>query len=178
MISSARPSGSTAHTSGYRRKLILSVDDEWPILESREIVLAMAGYQVLSAIHGRQALEILAANAVDLVLLDYVMPGLDGGAVAREIKKSRPDVPVILVSASPIPDESLACIDALLERAEDRKSCRRRSANFCSVQPDSSLFPRWARGTRSIPVTKISKASRGFFRLTYLYGDAATFCGR
>ncbi len=116
MISSARPSGSTAHTSGYRRKLILSVDDEWPILESREIVLTMAGYQVLSAIHGRQALEILAANGVDLVLLDYVMPGLDGGAVAREIKKSRPDVPVILVSASPIPDESLACIDALLEK--------------------------------------------------------------
>ena len=38
---------------------------------------------------------------VDLVLLDYLMPGMDGGAVAQEIKHQKPRVPVIIVSASP-----------------------------------------------------------------------------
>jgi CheY-like chemotaxis protein len=63
-------------------KRILSVDDEPGILFTRQKLLENAGYEVLSAADGEQALHFFAAHDVDLVLLDYLMPGMDGGAVA------------------------------------------------------------------------------------------------
>ena len=72
------------------RRLILSVDDEPGILVTRQLILENAGYEVLSAADGEQALHLFRAHAVDLVLLDYVMPGMDGGVVAQEIKNAKP----------------------------------------------------------------------------------------
>ena len=66
--------------------VILSVDDEPSILFTRHKLLQAAGYDVLSAADGEQALHFFAMHAVDLVLLDYAMPGIDGGIVAREMK--------------------------------------------------------------------------------------------
>jgi len=51
---------------------------------------------VLSAIDGENALELFDAHPViDLVLLDYAMPGIDGDAVARELKVRKPTVPIL-----------------------------------------------------------------------------------
>jgi len=80
--------------------IILSVDDEPSILELRRIVLEQAGYEVLSACDGLEALRMFDANTIDLVLLDYFMPEMDGEAVANEMKRKRPHIPVIIVSAS------------------------------------------------------------------------------
>lgn len=66
----------------------------------RRMVLELSGYEVLDARDGLEALQVFDANSVDLVLLDYFMPGMDGGAVAREMKRKQPHVPVIIVSAS------------------------------------------------------------------------------
>ena len=55
---------------------------------------------------------------MDLVLLDYVMPGMNGGAVARKMKIARPLVPVIIVSASPVEEELLAYVDCLVSKGE------------------------------------------------------------
>lgn len=59
-----------------------------------------------------------AAQPVDLVLLDYVMPGMDGGVVAREIKKHKPRVPVVIVSASPVDERSLSCVDCFINKGD------------------------------------------------------------
>jgi CheY-like chemotaxis protein len=59
-----------------------------------------------------------SANAIDLVLLDYAMPGLDGGLIARELKRRRPYVPVIIVSASPLPEEIRTCADCIVAKGE------------------------------------------------------------
>jgi CheY-like chemotaxis protein len=97
--------------SQNRRWLILSVDDEPAILVTRHKILENAGYEVLSAEDGEQALHLFASQPVDLVLLDYVMPGLDGGAVAEQMKRYRKNVPIVLVTASPIPEETVTCVD-------------------------------------------------------------------
>jgi CheY-like chemotaxis protein len=64
----------------------LSVADEPGILVSRQLILESEGYEVLSSADGEQALRMFAGQPVDLVLLDYVMPGMNGGVVAREMK--------------------------------------------------------------------------------------------
>src|ERR1700687_4902426 len=65
-------------------KIILSVDDEQLVLSLRQNVLESAGYTVLSAFDGEQALELLREGHIDLALLDQNMPGMDGVTVARE----------------------------------------------------------------------------------------------
>lgn len=61
------------------RKLILSVDDEVGVLFSRYKLLAAAGYAVLSASDGVQALGLFSSEKFDLVILDYNLPEMHGG---------------------------------------------------------------------------------------------------
>ena len=81
------------------KELILCVDDEENQLAVRKLVLEQAGYSVLAASSGQQALDLLASHPIDLVLSDHLMPGLTGTELARQIKAQDPDLPVILISA-------------------------------------------------------------------------------
>ena len=81
------------------KELILCVDDEENQLAVRKLVLEQAGYLVLAAGSGQQALDLLASHPIDLVLSDHLMPGLTGTELARQIKVLNPDLPVILISA-------------------------------------------------------------------------------
>jgi len=83
------------------KPLILVVDDQPQNIELLEAFLVPQGYAVVSAESGAEALERLAAEAVDLVLLDVVMPGMDGFAVTRRIRQdsANPQLPIILVTA-------------------------------------------------------------------------------
>ena len=81
------------------KELILCVDDEENQLAVRKLVLEQAGYAVLAASSGQQALALLAGHPIDLVLSDHLMPGLTGTELARQIKAQDPDLPVILISA-------------------------------------------------------------------------------
>jgi CheY-like chemotaxis protein len=99
-------------------RIILSVDDEAGVLYSRQKLLQVAGYDVLSACDGEQALDFFAAVPVDLVVLDYSMPGINGEQVARKIKADRPEVPVILVSGMPMEAETLLCVDSFFTKGE------------------------------------------------------------
>ena len=99
-------------------KLILSVDDEAPILYARQKILEAAGYDVLSASDGELALGYFAAILVDLVVLDYAMPGIDGGRVAQEMKARRPMMPIILVTALPLEEEAISFADCVVMKRE------------------------------------------------------------
>ena len=57
---------------------VLAVDDQPPNLRLLEAVLSPRGYRVIMASSGEQALELLPSSGADLVLLDIVMPGIDG----------------------------------------------------------------------------------------------------
>jgi CheY-like chemotaxis protein len=82
---------------------ILIVDDEVGVLEVVEFILIDLGYTVFSALNGRDALARLAESLPDLILLDFMMPIMDGAAFLKSIRadpKYR-DIPVILTSALP-----------------------------------------------------------------------------
>ena len=101
-----------------RRQLILSVDDEPAILTTREVLLESAGYKVLSAADGGQAVSLFARNPVDLVLLDFAMAGLNGGAVAQELKSRNAAVPIIIISGSPLLEGTIPCVDCIIPKGQ------------------------------------------------------------
>jgi class 3 adenylate cyclase len=81
---------------------VLAVDDQPANLRLLDAVLSPRGYRVVPASSGEQALELLPSSGIDLVLLDIVMPGIDGYEVCRRIR-SAPEtafLPVVMVTAS------------------------------------------------------------------------------
>ena len=77
---------------------ILVVDDEQGIREVIKEYCLLEDYQVLEAENGLQAIEMVKTNDVDIIVLDIMMPKLDGYSALKEIKKIK-NVPVILLSA-------------------------------------------------------------------------------
>lgn len=82
-------------------KCVLIVEDEQPIREMVMFALAGAGYEVREAADSRQAQEIIAERLPDLVLLDWMLPGLSGIDFARRLKKEEltRELPVIMLTA-------------------------------------------------------------------------------
>ena len=78
---------------------ILVVDDEQEIADLVEIYLVSDGYKVFKASNAQDGLDILNKEDIHLCLLDIMMPELDGFSAAREIRKFRPNLPIILLSA-------------------------------------------------------------------------------
>ena len=77
---------------------ILVVDDEKEIAELVEIYLVSDGYRVLKAKNAQEGLDILEREEVHLVLLDIMMPGMNGLEMCEQIRKSR-NIPIIMLSA-------------------------------------------------------------------------------
>ena len=67
--------------------LILVVDDEFGVAEVLEFALADAGHEVVTAVNGRQALERLNERLPDLVLLDFMMPIMDGPTMLKAMRE-------------------------------------------------------------------------------------------
>lgn len=80
---------------------ILCIEDEPEMVELIRLILSRAGYEVLGAENGATGLEILEEKAVDLILLDLMMPGMDGWEVYQRLKANERtrDIPVIIVTA-------------------------------------------------------------------------------
>jgi CheY-like chemotaxis protein len=99
-------------------KIVLFVDDEPAILSMRRLVFEALGYSVLTAISGEEALEALELHQVDAVVLDYLMPGMDGEETARRIRKWRSDIPIILSSGClTVPERVLELVTVAVEKA-------------------------------------------------------------
>jgi CheY-like chemotaxis protein len=100
-------------------KVILCVDDEAAGLSVRKAVLESQGYLVLTADNGRDVLRIFSSEAIDLVILDYAMPEMDGQVVAERMRKLRADVPIVMLSAYVnLPRETMALVDRCLTKGE------------------------------------------------------------
>ena len=75
--------------------MILVVDDESAVRATIARALAALGYSVREAADGPSALAIVHEEELTLVILDYVMPGMDGAEVARAIAAVAPDLPIV-----------------------------------------------------------------------------------
>ena len=99
--------------------VVLCIDDDPAILECEQRFLETFGYRVLTALSGTKGLELASVHSVDVVIVDYCMPEMNGPEVAIEIKRLRPHVPVIMLSgAVDIPEKDLKVVDAFV--AKDR----------------------------------------------------------
>jgi len=78
--------------------IVMIIDDEEGIRESLSGIFEDEGYSVLTASSGEEALNILKEQNPDLILLDVWLPGIDGIQTLNEIRKLKPDLPVIMIS--------------------------------------------------------------------------------
>ena len=100
MTSTSRSRGSVCCGNGrHGTEKILIVDDDADIVRIVSTMLAGQGWQVLSAYSGEDALRVVAAERPDLVLLDIMMPRMNGIEVLREARRIVPGMRVIMTTA-------------------------------------------------------------------------------
>jgi DNA-binding response OmpR family regulator len=98
-----------------KRPLIMVVDDEEPLRKLLRVNLSQDGYGIVTASDGKSALNIFHKYQPDLIILDIIMPGLDGFQVLDRIRQTS-NVPVIMLTAK---DEIFSIAHCLLNGADD-----------------------------------------------------------
>jgi len=91
---------------------VLIVDDEEPLVRSCERILEHEGYSVLKASRGREALELVRRHRPDILLVDLMLPDVDGTTLLREAKRLDPQVLVIMITGFATVDSSIEAIKA------------------------------------------------------------------
>jgi two-component system, OmpR family, response regulator MprA len=91
---------------------LLVVDDDPDVRDSLERALRLAGYTVTTAVHGADALDQLARSPVDLIVLDVLMPIVDGFDACRRLRERGNAIPVLVLTARDALDDRVAGLDA------------------------------------------------------------------
>jgi|SRR5580704_6312952 two-component system response regulator CpxR len=98
------------------KRTILCVDSNEQQLSIRKVMLETRGYRVVACTAGPEALEIFKKGAIDLVLADLSMPGVDGVQLIRSVKAFSPHTPAILLSSKVKTYEQDTCADVFLPK--------------------------------------------------------------
>lgn len=109
---------SSGHAGSARmQKTILCVDDDPLILASWSELISSAGYRVLIACGGAEAIQQFSVHVVHAVVLDYEMPGLNGSIVAMHLRRINKQVPIILHTGGAAPcAEELALFNSFVSK--------------------------------------------------------------
>ena len=91
---------------------ILVVDDELLIRDLLYDFFSGQGWQITVAENSEKALQVLKDRTVDLVLTDIKMPELDGLQLAAQLRESRPDLPVVVMTGYPSVDSAVSALRA------------------------------------------------------------------
>jgi two-component system response regulator MprA len=91
---------------------LLVVDDDAPVREALELVLGLDGFEVSTAANGREAMRSLSTGRPDAVILDVLMPELDGLEVCRRIRATGDRTPVLMLTARAEVSERVAGLEA------------------------------------------------------------------
>src|SRR5438067_1857065 len=98
------------------KPLILSIDDNEAQLRMRKAILEENGFSVLNAATSEEAVKMLRAAPVSLILSDHMLSGTTGTQLAAQLKKVNPKVPVVLYSGAPTP--TLRNVDCFINKTE------------------------------------------------------------
>jgi CheY-like chemotaxis protein len=102
------------------RPALLYVDDHPERLELLRALLETRGYDVVTALNGPDGLRRFLTHKIELAILDYYMPSMDGGAVALQMRQLRSNIPIIIFSgALTLPDRVMAAIDGFINTSEE-----------------------------------------------------------
>jgi CheY-like chemotaxis protein len=100
-------------------KTILCIDDDDGMLGYQRALLERRGYAVLTAASARQGLQIAAVCMIAAVIVDYHMPEMNGHEVATEMRRLKPEVPIVMVSSDDdVPEQALRVVDAFVPKSE------------------------------------------------------------
>jgi CheY-like chemotaxis protein len=118
---------------------VLLVEDDKDIREAVSAVLEAEGYTVLTAANGKEALEALDRAQPCVVLLDLMMPVMDGWAFLAEVKKSRrlQDLPVVVVSA--YSERRAEGVKRVLKKPLDVNQLLAAVADYCCCPPNPAV---------------------------------------
>ncbi|MDX1326070.1 MAG: response regulator transcription factor [Arenibacter sp.] len=82
------------------KKKILVIEDNPMVVKSLEFKLTKEGYEVITALDGRSAIEELKTTSFDLILTDLMLPFVSGSQLIEHIKKNYPNTPIIVLSTA------------------------------------------------------------------------------
>jgi len=89
-------------------------------LSSRKLLAESAGYNVLSAVSGAQAFQLIEDHSVDLVILDTAVRDMPLAKLVEQLHRKMPDVPIYLMNAQPwVPDAVKGKVDGVFEKMRD-----------------------------------------------------------
>ena len=101
-------------------KTILCIDDDEAALSGWCLYLQSKGYRVVGSSSGEQGMQMFAVQPIDLVVLDYTMPEVNGSAVSEVMKRIKPKVPIILFTGSVgVPDTIRKTVDHQILKGGD-----------------------------------------------------------
>jgi CheY-like chemotaxis protein len=111
---------------------LLVVDDETAIVEALQDILAVEGYEVVVAFNGQEGLRCLSELRPDLVLLDLMMPVMDGREMLQRIRAdpALKDLPVVVMSAGRIAEEERRAASATLGKPFELEALLETIARF------------------------------------------------
>jgi len=90
---------------------VLIIEDDISILRGLKDNLTFEGYQVITATDGREGLNIALEKQLELLLLDIMLPGMNGHEICRKLKKDKPDLPIIMITARGSEMDTVAGLD-------------------------------------------------------------------
>lgn len=128
----------------YRAKAtILCIDDHRNGLIGRKMLLEQSGYQVLEATSGEEGMQLFLSRAVDAVILDQQMPGMNGDVVAARMKFINSQTPIMLLSGYTTPPQrKLQSVDKFLSKSESPTALLSAVHELLNLRPNS-FFHRW-----------------------------------
>ena len=97
---------------------LLCVDDNETALNVRKMVLEMAEYSVLTASDSAAAMQLFNSSTVDMVLSDHLLQGTTGTGLAAEMKRSKPTIPIVIVSGLVEQPEGMEHADLFIGKGE------------------------------------------------------------
>lgn len=83
----------------YSNVRVLFIDDQPDYLEAMFYWMKQRGYEVLTSTEGQKGVELVREGKVDIVFVDYKMPGLDGLEVVRRIRETNGQIPIVVLTA-------------------------------------------------------------------------------
>jgi CheY-like chemotaxis protein len=117
-------------------KTILCIDDDDGVLSYHRALLERRGYAVLTAASARQGFHLAAVWPLAAVIVDYHMPEMNGDEVAIEMKRLRPQVPIVMVSSDDmIPEQALNVVDAFVSKDQTASRLLPVIARICGEGP-------------------------------------------
>lgn len=97
--------------------MLLCIDDDEDVLECEKSFLESFGSTVLTAASGSKGLELASMHSIDIVIVDYLMPEMNGHQVAMEIRRLRPQAAIIMLSAAvDVPEHAVKLVDAFIAK--------------------------------------------------------------